>query len=83
MNTVNSAIAKNKDCVVRISIKSINTSRERGNMKANIKENTSKRAGIEGSNVDLKRSGVDQLNVRGKVKSNVVCGLKVTSQNSK
>ncbi len=44
------------------------------------KENTSKRAGIEGSNSALKRMGLNKLKVRGKVKSMVVCGLKVTSQ---
>jgi hypothetical protein len=46
-------------------------------MKANKKENTGKRAGIEGSNSALKRSGLYKLDVRGKAKSKVVCGLKV------
>jgi hypothetical protein len=72
-----------KDCVVRISLKSVNTSRERKKMKDNKKENTSKRAGIEGSNSALKRSGLKKLDVRGKVKCTVVCGLKVTVQNIK
>lgn len=72
-----------KDCVVRISLKAVNTSREREKMKSNKKENTGKRAGIEGSNSALKRAGLDKLNVRGKAKSTVVCGLKVTVQNIK
>jgi len=72
-----------KDCVVRISLKAVNVSHERDKMKANRKENTSKRAGIEGSNSALKRTGLDKLNVRGKAKTTVVCGLKVTAQNIK
>lgn len=72
-----------KDCVVRINLKALNVSQERETMKANRKENTSKRAGIEGSNSALKRAGLDKLDVRGKAKSKVVCGLKVTVQNIK
>jgi len=72
-----------KDCVVRITLKAVNASRERETMKANRKENTSKRAGIEGSNSALKRTGLDKLDVRGKAKTTVVCGLKVTVQNIK
>ncbi len=72
-----------KACVVRISLKAVNASREREIMKANRRENTGKRAGIEGCNSALKRSGLDKLYVRGKVKSKVVCGLKVTVQNIK
>jgi hypothetical protein len=72
-----------KDYVVRINLKAVNAGREREKMKANRKENTSKRAGIEGSNSALKRTGLDKLDVRGKAKSTVVCGLKVTVQNIK
>lgn len=72
-----------KDCVVRISLKAVNTGREREKMNSNRKENTSKRAGIEGSNSALKRAGLNKLKVRGKAKSTVVCGLKVTVQNIK
>jgi hypothetical protein len=72
-----------KDCVVRIPLKSVKTSREREKMKASKRENTSKRAGIEGSNSALKRKGLDKLRVRGQVKSSVVCGFKVTAQNIK
>ena len=72
-----------KDCVVRINLKAVNAGREREKMKTNRKENTSKRAGIEGSNSALKRGGLNKLDVRGKAKSTVVCGLKVTVQNIK
>ena len=70
-----------KDNVVRITLKAVNASRDRVVMKANKKENTSKRAGIEGSNSALKRKGQAKLNVRGKAKSKVISGLKVTGQN--
>lgn len=72
-----------KDCVVRINLKAVNAGREREKIKSSKKENTSKRAGIEGTNSALKRGGLDKLNVRGKAKSTVVCGLKVTVQNIK
>ena len=72
-----------KSCVVRIPLKSVKTCREREKMKASKKENTSKRAAIEGSNSALKRKGLDKLRVRGQAKSSVVCGLKVTAQNIK
>lgn len=75
--------AQVKDCVVRINLKSIDVSRIRVEMKADIVENTSKRAGIEGSNSALKRKGLDKLAVRGMVKSKIVCGLMVTAQNIK
>jgi hypothetical protein len=52
-------------------------------MKANQKENTSKRAGIEGTNSALKRKGLAKLDVRGDIKVTWVCGLKVTVQNIK
>jgi len=72
-----------KDCVVNISLKSINASREREQMKNEISENTSKRAGIEGTNSALKRKGQTKLYVRGKTKCTLVSGLKVTVQNIK
>jgi hypothetical protein len=74
---------QSKDYVVRISLKAVNTGRERAKMKADQKENISKRAGIEGSNSALKRTGLYKLNVRGRAKSTVVCGLKITAQNIK
>lgn len=72
-----------QDCVVRISLKAVNAGRERAKMQSARKENTRKRAGIEGSNSALKRTGLAKLNVRGIVKSTLVCGLKVTAQNIK
>lgn len=72
-----------KDYVVRINLKAVDVSRERAVMKAARKENTSMRAGIEGSNSALKRKGLEKLPVRGKVKSTTFCALKVTAQNIK
>jgi hypothetical protein len=71
-----------KDCVVRISLKAIKTARERLLAKTAQKENTSKRAGIDGTNSALKRGqGQGKLRVRGQVKCAVVSGLKVMAQN--
>ena len=75
--------AQRKDCVVRINLKAINTGRERIKMKKNQIENTSMRAGIEGSNSALKRKGLRKLAVRGLVKSTIVSGLKAAAQNIK
>ena len=72
-----------KDYVVRINLKAVNAGRERAKIKEFKKVNTSKRAGIEGSNSALKRTGLKKLKVRGKAKSKVVCGLKVAAQNIK
>lgn len=72
-----------KDYVVRISLKAVNAGRERAKVQEFKKENTSKRAGIEGSNSALKRKGLSKLKVRGKAKSKVVSGLKVAAQNIK
>jgi hypothetical protein len=72
-----------KDNVVRINLKTIEASRQRESIKADKKENTSMRAGIEGSNSALKRKGQRKLAVRGIAKSTVVSGLKVAAQNIK
>ena len=72
-----------KDYVVRIQIKAINTAVERTRMKENKVENTSKRAGIEGTNSALKRKGQGKLAVRGKHKVTMVSCFKVTAQNIK
>ena len=72
-----------KDYVVRISLRAISVGRERLKMKEHRMENTGKRAGIEGSNSALKRTGLNKLDVRGIIKSTMVCGLKVTAQNIK
>ena len=71
------------EAVVRISIKTVDASRERVKMNTEKVENTSKRAGIEGSNSALKRKGLKKLGVRGIAKSRVVSGLMVTVQNIK
>lgn len=47
-------------------------------MKSNRKENTGKRAGIEGSNSALKRAGLDKLDVCGKFKTNLSVWLSGT-----
>lgn len=72
-----------KDNVVRIPVKAVKAGMERINMEVEQKENTSLRAGIEGSNSALKRTGLQKLNVRGKIKSRMVCGIMATGQNIK
>lgn len=72
-----------KDNVVRIPVKAVKAGMERISMKVEQKENTSMRAGIEGSNSALKRTGLQKLNVRGKIKSSMVCGIMATGQNIK
>jgi hypothetical protein len=72
-----------KDCVVRINLKAVHVGKERIIMKAERRENTSKRAAIEGSNSALKRTGLAKLRVRNWYKCKTVCGLKVTAQNIK
>jgi len=72
-----------KDYVVRINLKALDTSRIRESIKKNIKENTSKRAAIEGSNSALKRMGHDKLDVRGDTKCSFVSRIKITVQNIK
>ncbi len=75
------SVKQAKLCVVRILLNSIKVSQQREKMKADRKENTSKRAAIEGTNSALKRKGQDKLNVRGIIKSTMVSGLRVTAQN--
>jgi hypothetical protein len=72
-----------KGYVVRISLKAVEASRKREEMKVGKVENTSMRAGIEGSNSALKRCGLDKLDVRGIIKSRVVCGFMTVAQNIK
>jgi hypothetical protein len=72
-----------KECVVRIDLKSLRASRERERIEKNKVENTGKRAGIEGTNSALKRTGHNKLKVRGAAKTTVVSGIKVTVQNIK
>jgi len=71
-----------RDCVVRINLKSVETARQREKVKAAKKENTSKRAAIEGTNSALKRGhGLDKLLVRGLNRCTAVAGFKVIAQN--
>jgi len=73
-----------KSYVVRISHKAIESAKQRALIKENIKESTSKRAAIEGTNSALKRAhGIGKLRVRGLNKCSVVVGLKVTAHNFK
>ncbi len=75
--------SQKKDCVVRISLKAMKVDYQREVMKADRKVNTSKRAGIEGTNSALKRTGLAKVRARGLVRSTMVCGLKVAAQNIK
>jgi len=70
-----------KSNVVRINLKTVNASREREIIKASRKENTSRRAGIEGTNSALKRKGQGKLGVRGIIRNTFVSGCKVAAQN--
>jgi hypothetical protein len=72
------AKTQRKSCVVWINLNTISTAEIRAEIKKNRKENTSMRAAIEGTNFALKRShGLGKLWVRGKVKCQIVVGLKV------
>lgn len=73
-----------KNFVVRINLKAITAAKARLEIETNHKENTSMRAGIEGTNSALKRGhGLGKLRVRGKVKCQIVVGYKVIAQNIK
>lgn len=73
-----------KTNVIRINKKAIEAEKNREVINKNKKESTSKRAAIEGTNSELKRShGLGKLNVRGLVKCSVVTALKVTALNIK
>lgn len=69
--------------VLRISLKSVRTGRERTKMISERVGNTSKRAAIEGSNSAMKRTGLRKLKVRGQEKCGVVALFMATSQNIK
>jgi hypothetical protein len=73
-----------KDCVVRITLKAVQTAKQRDKVETAKKETTSKRAAIEGTNSALKRGhGLDKLRVRGGNRCTAVAGLKVLAQNIK
>lgn len=73
-----------KTYALRVSEKSILAQANRLKLEANRKENTSKRAAIEGTNSAIKRSqGAAKLEVRGQHKCDIVIGLKVIALNIK
>jgi hypothetical protein len=73
-----------KAYIVRLQLKAIETAKNRKIIKAERKENVSKRAAIEGTNSALKRGhGLEKVQVRGQVKSNMVAGFKILAQNFK
>jgi hypothetical protein len=74
---------QNKNSVVRISEKAMETAKKRVEIAAFRKENVSKRAGIEGTVSALKRTGLNNMKVRGLIKSTVVCGFLSMAQNIK
>ena len=73
-----------KSCVVRFNEKTLIASKTRSAIKIELKETTSMRAAIEGTNSAIKRGhGADDLKVRGLHKSTVVMGFKITAHNFK
>lgn len=75
-----------KSRVLRISFKSIIAAqtREEINNKEINRQSHSRRAAIEGTNSALKRGeDMDELNVRGYIKSHMVCSYKVMARNIK
>jgi hypothetical protein len=73
-----------KSYVVQINHKAIVSAEQRVLIKENIKERTSKRAAIEGTNSALKRAhGIGKLRVRSLNKCSIVVGLKITAHNFK
>lgn len=72
-----------KDYAVRITLKAVRASREREKIAHGKKENTSKRAAVEGSCSCLKRTGLSKLRVVGQIKCGIVGGYMATSQNIK
>lgn len=75
-----------KNRVLRVSFKSIVAAqtREEINKKAIKCQNHSRRAAIEGTNSALKRGeDMNKLNVRGYIKSHMVCSYKVMARNIK
>ena len=69
--------------IVRISTKSIDVAKKREDMMSHRKENVSMRAGIEGTNSVLKRTGLNYMQVHGLIKSTIVCGYMAMAQNIK
>jgi hypothetical protein len=62
----------------------IETQNKRDEIKESIKENSSKRTAIEGTNSELKRAhGLDDVKVRGIIKVTITTGMKITACNFK
>lgn len=83
---------KNKCCVdEQVKMYKFSTTREaieiqnkREEIKESIKENSSKRTAIEGTNSELKRAhGLDAVKVKGIIKVTITTGMKITACNFK
>lgn len=62
----------------------IETQNKREEIKESIKENSSKRTAIEGTNSELKRShGLNDVEVKGIIKVTITTGMKITACNFK
>ena len=62
----------------------IETQNKREEIKESIKENSSKRTAIEGTNSELKRAhGLDDVKVKGIIKVTITTGMKITACNFK
>lgn len=62
----------------------IETQNKRDEIKESIKENSSKRTAIEGTNSELKRAhGLDSVLVKGIIKVKITTGMKITACNFK
>lgn len=70
-----------KSAIINITTKSLLAAQTRQRLKEERKENTSKRAAIEGTNSAFKRCGADELRVRTLVKCRIVLGLKIIGRN--
>lgn len=66
------------------TIEAIEIQNKREEIKINIRENSSKRTAIEGTNSEIKRAhGLDAVKVRGIIKVSITTGLKATACNFK
>lgn len=88
----NNCNLKDKCCIkeqvktnkLNTTVKALESDVLRKNMLKNRKENTSKRAAIEGTNSELKsRHGLDDVKVLGTIKVSITTGLKITACNFK
>lgn len=66
------------------TVEEVETQNKREEIKESIKENSSKRAAIEGTNSELKRAhGLDDVKVKGIIKVAITTGMKITACNFK